>query len=333
MSIVVVAKCPVPGHCKTRLIPLLGPDDAAKLARAMLMDVLATLSTSEVSMSMTNGRIRCCSLVRLTQLPAPYQFSSIHKFLLYAPPTDVSRDLMQRILQELDDVPVADSWTLLPVEPSLQLPHSSTNRENKSSSSSSTSSSHLTPILTNALTRIRSMLSSAASSNNSHAPPDGPVVFLGMDSPQLPLDELAAALVSNNNNTRDHHSAHICPCPDGGYGLLSVPASVDAHQVFDGVLWSHSSTALSQLKALSDAHVSVRVGRLMYDIDEPNDVHDLCLRLQEQQAMSDAASQPVHNGEHDNCLFRSSSSDSGDSRTSDCPRTRQVLVELQLLDV
>lgn len=49
MSIVVVAKCPIPGQCKTRLIPLLGPDGAAKLARAMLSDVLVVLSSEEVT--------------------------------------------------------------------------------------------------------------------------------------------------------------------------------------------------------------------------------------------------------------------------------------------
>ncbi len=43
-AIVVVAKCPLPGSCKTRLIPLLGEEGAASLARAMLSDVLSSLS-------------------------------------------------------------------------------------------------------------------------------------------------------------------------------------------------------------------------------------------------------------------------------------------------
>jgi glycosyltransferase A (GT-A) superfamily protein (DUF2064 family) len=42
-AIVVVAKCPVPGKSKTRLIPLLGLSDSATLAKAMLSDVLLTL--------------------------------------------------------------------------------------------------------------------------------------------------------------------------------------------------------------------------------------------------------------------------------------------------
>jgi uncharacterized protein len=44
LSIVVVAKAPVAGQSKTRLIPELGSEGAARLARAMLLDVLTTLS-------------------------------------------------------------------------------------------------------------------------------------------------------------------------------------------------------------------------------------------------------------------------------------------------
>jgi glycosyltransferase A (GT-A) superfamily protein (DUF2064 family) len=43
-AIVVVAKCPVAGTSKTRLVPMLGEEGAASLARAMLMDTLSSLS-------------------------------------------------------------------------------------------------------------------------------------------------------------------------------------------------------------------------------------------------------------------------------------------------
>ena len=45
-AIVVVAKCPMPGKCKTRLGPFLGEEGAALLARGMLSDVLVTLTES-----------------------------------------------------------------------------------------------------------------------------------------------------------------------------------------------------------------------------------------------------------------------------------------------
>ena len=42
-SIVVVAKCPIPGKSKTRLIPLLGEEGSVRLARGMLSDVIKTI--------------------------------------------------------------------------------------------------------------------------------------------------------------------------------------------------------------------------------------------------------------------------------------------------
>lgn len=44
LSIVVIAKAPMAGICKTRLIPDFGEDGSALLARAMLLDVLTSLS-------------------------------------------------------------------------------------------------------------------------------------------------------------------------------------------------------------------------------------------------------------------------------------------------
>lgn len=43
-SIVVIAKCPIPGSSKTRLIPTLGDVGAADLAKAMLLDVLTSIA-------------------------------------------------------------------------------------------------------------------------------------------------------------------------------------------------------------------------------------------------------------------------------------------------
>lgn len=54
-SIVVVAKCPIPGSSKTRLIPSLGADGAARLAEAMLADVLTTVSECVSSIARFNA--------------------------------------------------------------------------------------------------------------------------------------------------------------------------------------------------------------------------------------------------------------------------------------
>ena len=95
----------------------------------------------------------------------------------------------------------------------------------------------------------------------------GSIMFLGMDSPNLPMEELEEAF---------QHPTHatLCPSHDGGYGMLCVPHN-STEAIFNNVLWSHPLTALSQLKALTDCQVPVRLGRIMYDVDEPEDVQKL----------------------------------------------------------
>jgi glycosyltransferase A (GT-A) superfamily protein (DUF2064 family) len=251
------------------------------------------------------------------------KFPLVKKFLLYAPPTEQGRQMMTDILYSDEIVIVSETWTLLPVKPTTGSADSNETIQKASMSS------QLTPILTNALARIRSSMAESSDTN-------GSVVFLGMDSPQLNLEELDMALSFNAyESEKDNQcTAYICPCPDGGYGMISIPACVASGQAFRGVVWSQSLTALSQIKALTDANPNVRIqlGRLMYDIDEPDDLLELCQRL--------LPSHPVDTGEsicsdnanarHVNCLLATSSVD-GIGRTSDCPKTRIILTELGFL--
>ncbi|GKZ00251.1 hypothetical protein MPSEU_000978000 [Mayamaea pseudoterrestris] len=261
---------------------MLGQDGAAKLAKAMLADVLVTL-TNEVN----TGRFGI-------------------KVLLFAPPTDDSREMMRKLL--VDELNIAsNTWVLLPV---LRISNERCNDILHEDASST--SQQLTPLLTDALIRVRSIM---ADCNDS-----GSVVFLGMDSPQLNLEELTLAVRDLDD---EEMTARICPCPDGGYGMLSVPAGVVASDCFRGILWSHSLTALAQIKALTDVNVHVKLGRLMYDIDEPHDVRELCRRLQ-MCSVKDS-----HNNDS-NCLLKSSLPNEL-ARTSDCPKTRSALRELGLI--
>lgn len=141
----------------------------------------------------------------------------------------------------------------------------------------------------------------------------GPVIFIGMDSPELPIDEIISAC-------RNPEQALLCPSADGGYGLLSVPQSADASKVFADVRWSDSLTAVSQLKALTDAGVPVRIGRLMNDIDTPEDVQDLCERLSVENT----------NDEQYDCLQVSTL---GYRHTAKCTFTKLALQNLGLLNV
>lgn len=193
--------------------------------------------------------------------------------------------------------------------------------------------SHLGQQLTDSLVRVREIQKQQRCepegerneerphSQSSSSSPE-PTLFLGMDSPQLPIEELAAAL-------QDTQSAHLCPSLDGGYGMLSVPYHAPSNQVFAGVRWSHPLTALSQIKALTDTGAHVKLGRLMYDIDEPQDVHALCQRL-ELPAQSEESLSVDDDIAYDDCLLLSSSHECA-LQTSDCPYTRQLLQDFKLL--
>ena len=139
--------------------------------------------------------------------------------------------------------------------------------------------SHLGDLLEHALERVREELGGGGGG--------GGVVFLGMDAPELALDDIVQGLRlannnnadnNNNNNNNNNNTAVLCPADDGGYGMLCVPSNAPL-TIFRGVHWSHSLTAVSQIKALTDCHLKVSLGTLMYDIDEPEDVHRLCQRL------------------------------------------------------
>ena len=133
--------------------------------------------------------------------------------------------------------------------------------------SSDLTSSNLGDKLSTALHQTRSILLSQT--NPFHI---GNVVFLGMDSPIIPLPEIMYSLSSS-----EYKNAHLCPAQDGGYGMISIPSSIPSHLAFRGVRWSNPLTAISQLKALTDSNseIIIRIGQMMNDVDEPDDVWDL----------------------------------------------------------
>jgi hypothetical protein len=57
-TIVVVTKVPKAGQCKTRLVPLLGEAGSARLAEAMLKDVVGALSSFSSSSTFSSTPAR-----------------------------------------------------------------------------------------------------------------------------------------------------------------------------------------------------------------------------------------------------------------------------------
>lgn len=149
------------------------------------------------------------------------------------------------------------------------------------------------------------------------------VVFLGMDSPLLELGDIVYGLTAASKKG----TAVMCPADDGGYGMLCVPPNAPSSKIFRGVHWSHSLTAVSQLKALTDQNVPVLLGKLMHDIDEIDDVKQLCQRLGANKDKNEKDFEPL-------VLSLSSGGVSSNitSRHPLCFHTRAALVELgQLL--
>ncbi|KAL3773436.1 hypothetical protein ACHAW5_006920 [Stephanodiscus triporus] len=200
-----------------------------------------------------------------------------------------------------------NGWVLLPARSSSSSPAAARSDDDLASSS------FLGDVLADALDRARELLDSARRSSPTPTAvvDNGAVLFLGMDSPELPMEEVVHGLrVSSGGvgpppppprkngddapdddgeyGTDGHRGderetfagkAHLCPANDGGYGLLSVPKHAPSSAIFSGVRWSQPLAALSQLKALTDCDVNVSIGKLMFDVDEPADVRDLVARL------------------------------------------------------
>jgi len=223
-TIIVITKVPGP-HSKTRLRSLLGTVDTPRLATALLVDTLSSLSLH-------------------LQVPC--------RLILYFAPSTQEEEL--RNILETHSIPVLDKdvktndapnnwtaipWTLMPM-PFHQL-----------------ASNNLSQILMSALDYAR------------QSTPGTTTLFLGMDAPEVPLDEVRYACRSR--------ISRICPAADGGYTLLSVPPTIPP--CFDGVLWSHALTCVSQIKAIQQVNGRVEIGRLVHDVDTSQDVIDLQRRL------------------------------------------------------
>jgi len=165
------------------------------------------------------------------------------RVLLHAPPTDAARDELAGLLGSLA---VCDQWELMPVLPAA----------------AGGPPPDLGAVLADAAARCRS--------------PNAPaVIFIGMDCPDLPAEEIvhAARVCSEPGH------AYICPATDGGYVLLGLPADARADAVFAGVEWSAPETCASQVASLVRSGLRCTHGGRYRDVDEAEDLVALAHRL------------------------------------------------------
>jgi uncharacterized protein len=95
------------------------------------------------------------------------------------------------------------------------------------------------------------------------------VVFVGADSPTLPLEYVEDAFA--RLETVD---VVLGPATDGGYYLLGCARGLPP--IFDGIAWSSSRVLLDTIAALSDAQWRVSLLPPWYDVDTPDDWAMLC---------------------------------------------------------
>jgi len=93
-------------------------------------------------------------------------------------------------------------------------------------------------------------------------------VLIGTDCPALDASQLAEAA-----RQLASHDAVLIPAADGGYVLIGLKAPCP--EIFTGMAWSTSSVAVETLRRMALLGLSVWVGPVLHDIDEPADLAHL----------------------------------------------------------
>lgn len=110
------------------------------------------------------------------------------------------------------------------------------------------------------------------------------VIFVGSDSPTLPVERVIEARDALERAERD---AVIGPAEDGGYYLLGVRRIEPA--LFAGIEWSTERVFEQQMSALRALRARTRVLATGYDVDVPADLDRLARELSESEALRAAA--------------------------------------------
>lgn len=109
------------------------------------------------------------------------------------------------------------------------------------------------------------------------------VAFIGMDTPNLGINELSKALAIP---LAEPSKAFLSPALDGGYVLLALPGHCGKEAFWD-VAWSTGAAFATQLNALTECGLRVTIGKEVFrDVDEEDDYLALAKDLKENQTYS-----------------------------------------------
>lgn len=104
----------------------------------------------------------------------------------------------------------------------------------------------------------------------------GPIVFLGVDSPDVPAEALGSIVPA-----MDQGDAAIGPVDDGGYWTLALRRWEP--RIFQGIDWGTASVYHQTSEAAERAGLKLAVLTQWYDIDRPADLRALCRRIEKAQ--------------------------------------------------
>ena len=210
------ARFPRAGFCKTRLIPRLGEQGSAQFCWSALVDLLHLLS----------------------QLP-------IRKTWLYTP-ASAGDDALQLLQAEGLD----SAWNV----------------------QAQMNASQLGDRLKHAFEWATTTLPVGVSTSL------GAVAFMGMDCFDLTPAHIMGAVDGTADNV-----AQILPARDGGYVLLSLPATCPS-TIFDNIPWSCEETCKAQVARIKESGLHVRLGEELDDVDDASDLERLLEHKDEKRA-------------------------------------------------
>jgi hypothetical protein len=110
-----------------------------------------------------------------------------------------------------------------------------------------------------------------------------PVLFVGVDSPDVPAEELwrAGALLTGGADVI------VGPTDDGGYWCLGLSPRVDAGRLLAGIPWSSGGEFAATVAAAREMGYSVAEAGRWDDVDRPDDLRRLARRLTESEREED----------------------------------------------
>jgi rSAM/selenodomain-associated transferase 1 len=108
------------------------------------------------------------------------------------------------------------------------------------------------------------------------------LLFFAIDSPDLPLH-----WVTRLTELLDRRDVVIGPCEDGGYWSLGAKRGVDVDSLLSGIEWSSGRELAQTIGRARTLGYSVGVGETWDDVDRPEDLRRLVLRLRKSDNTGD----------------------------------------------